>query len=117
MKTSICLAAGAAAMAVLLTVPAGAAPAGQDALYAGPAISAGQYAQAEQILQPASYADARDPARLINLATVYARTERFDAARAVLNQVRQLPDESLDLADGASASSHRIAAAMLKRLP
>ncbi len=70
-------------------------PGGQDAFYASKAIASGNLAKAEQILQPASYSDARDPARLINLATVYAQTQRFSEARATLERVRQLPDEVL----------------------
>ncbi len=111
--------AGGAAIAALASVSAVAAdgPAAQDAFYASKAITSGNLAKAEQILQPASYSDARDPARLINLATVYVQTQRFSEARATLEQVRRLPDEVLLLAGGTSYSSHNIARAMMSRLP
>jgi Flp pilus assembly protein TadD len=110
--------AGGAAIAALASVPATAGSvASKDVLYAGNAIASGRYADAENVLKPASYADAKDPARLINLATVYVQTQRFDKARATLQQVRQLPEEGLVLAGGVSFSSHNIANAMLNRLP
>ncbi len=117
-KTSLKI-AGGAAIAALASVSAVAAdgPAARDGSYAGSAIASGEYVEAERMLQPASYADARDPARLINLATVYARTERFGEARAALDRVHQLPDEMLLLADGVSYSSHKVASAMIHRLP
>ncbi len=87
-----------------------------DEGYAANAISSGQLGEAERILKPASYADAADPARLINIATVYARTQRYADARAALERVRALPAETLELADGKSYSSHVIASAMLGRL-
>ena len=118
-KTSMKI-AGGAAIAALASVSAMAAdgPAmQQDAFYASTAITSGNLAKAEQILQPSSYTDARDPARLINLATVYAQTQRLDKARATLELVRRLPDEALVLAGGVSFSSHNIAKAMMDRLP
>jgi hypothetical protein len=105
---------GAAFAALSSTVALAQAPA--DSGYAAAAITSGQLAAAEHALQPSSYADAADPARLINIATVYARTERFSEARAALARVRALPAEQLDLANGKSYSSHVIAAAMLERL-
>ena len=119
MRLTTLFIAGGAAIAALSSVPAVAneGAAAKDALYAGNAKSSGRYADAENILKPASYADAKDPARLINLATVYVQTQRFDKARATLQQVRQLPDESLVLAGGVNYSSHNIANAMLNRLP
>lgn len=109
--------AGGAAFAALL-VPAAMAQGAhaQEGSYAAHAIASGQLGEAERILQPISLADANDPARLINLATVYARTGRYDAARTALDRVRTLPDEQLDLENGRSYSSHMLAAAMLGRL-
>lgn len=110
--------AGGAAIAALASVAAVAeGPAAQHGSYASNAIASGQLAQAERLLKPASYADANDPARLINLATVYVQTQRFDQARAALKQVRALPDEALLVAGGVSYSSHGIAKAMMKKLP
>ena len=109
--------AGGAAVAALI-VPAAVAQTvdKQDSGYAASAIAAGQLGAAERILRPISLADADDPARLINIATVYARTERYGDARAALARVRALPDEPLELGNGASYSSHVLAAAMLERL-
>ena len=107
------LIAGGAAFAAL---SAGAAAAA-DTPYASNAIASGQLAEAERVLKAASFADAKDPARLINLATVYLRTQRFEEARDTLKLVRQLPDESLILSGGVSYSSHGIAAAIMNRLP
>lgn len=107
---------GGAAIAALASVAAVASgPA--ETPYASKAITSGQLNEAERMLKPASYADAQDPARLINLATVYMQTQRFDKARATLQQVTRLPDESLVLAGGVSYTSHNIAKAMLNRLP
>lgn len=111
MVIRILTACGGAALAAL-----GASAALAQTGYAANAISAGQLAEAEKILQPANLADARDPARLINIASVYARTQRYAEARAALAQVQALPAEQLELADGASHSSHAIARAMLGRL-
>jgi Flp pilus assembly protein TadD len=110
---------GGAALAALSAGSAVAAdsPAATDAFYAADAINNGNFDKAEQKLRPASYADADDPARLINLATVYVGTGRFAKARHALERVSKLPDESLTVQGGASFSSHRIAATMLRRLP
>ncbi|OJY63633.1 MAG: hypothetical protein BGP16_01800 [Sphingobium sp. 66-54] len=106
---------GGVALASLCAGAVQAAPAASGD-YAAAAIASGQLTEAERALQPASYADADDPARLINIATVFARTQRLDDARAALTRVRALPAEQLELANGASYSSHQIAAAMLQRL-
>jgi Flp pilus assembly protein TadD len=119
MRHSSIVIIASAAIAALNAAPASASDrtVGRDVLYADQAIAAGRYAEAEQKLRASSNADAKDPARLINLATVYAQTQRLDMARAVLDRVRDLPDESLVLADGASYPSHQLAAALLDRLP
>ncbi|MBN8818159.1 MAG: tetratricopeptide repeat protein [Sphingomonas sp.] len=110
------LIAGGAAVAALGSSAALAQTGGATGSYAAGAINAGQLSQAEQILQPASYTDAADPARLINIATVYARTQRKAEARAALQRVQALPAERLDLANGTSYSSHDLAKVMLARL-
>jgi Flp pilus assembly protein TadD len=110
------LIAGCAAFAAIASGAAVAQTGGATGSYAAGAIASGQLAHAEQILQPASLADAADPARLINLATVYARTQRRSEARAALLRVRALPAEQLDLAGGVSYSSHDLAKVMLARL-
>lgn len=106
---------GGAALACLSAGVAQAAPV-TSGDYAAAAIASGQLSEAERALQPASYVDADDPARLINIATVFARTQRITDARAALARVQALPAEQLELANGTSYSSHQIAAAMLQRL-
>jgi len=108
--------AGGAAVAALIVPAAVAQTDAQGTDYAARAITSGQFDEAERILQPISLADANDPARLINMATVYARTQRYGDARAALQRVRALPAESLELANGTSYSSHVIATAMIERL-
>lgn len=109
------LIAGGAAFAALASSAALADP-GSASAYGATAINAGQLAAAERILQPESFSDAADPARLVNIATVYARTQRYAEARAALTRVQALPAEQLELSDGASYSSHVIAKAMLGRI-
>lgn len=111
------LIAGGAALAAIAPVAAVAsAPAAADGSYASSAITSGRYAEAEHALKAASFSDAADPARLINIATVYARTDRLPDARTALVRVTQLPDEELTLQNGVAYSSHKIATVMLQRL-
>jgi len=117
MVINILKVAGGAAVAALI----GSAALAQEreapgSNYAASAISSGQLGEAERILRPINLSDVDDPARLINMATVYARTQRYDDARHVLARVRTLPDEQLDLQNGATYSSHVLATAMLDRL-
>lgn len=110
------LIAGGAAIAALASSAALAQTGGATGSYAASAINSGQLGEAERLLKPASQTDANDPARLINIATVYARTQRYAEARTALQRVQSLPAEQLELADGASYSSHVLAKAMLGRL-
>lgn len=107
---------GAAALVALGATAAYAQTGGATGSYGATAIAAGNLNEAERILRPASQADAADPARLINIATVYARTQRAAQAREALLRVQALPAEELDLANGSSSSSHSIANAMLASL-
>ncbi|MBT2187144.1 tetratricopeptide repeat protein [Sphingobium nicotianae] len=108
---------GGAAFAALASTAALAGTKDAPGVYAASAITSGNLAVAERVLQPESYADAADPARLINIATVYVRTQRYSEARAALQRVQALPAEQLELSGGASYSSHAIAKAMLGRMP
>jgi hypothetical protein len=110
------LIAGGAAIAALGSTVALAQTGGATGSYAASAISSGNLTEAERVLQPASRTDAADPARLINIATVYARTQRKAEAREALMRVQSLPAEELELADGASYSSHAVARTLLARL-
>jgi len=110
------LIAGGVALAALGSTASLAQTGGATGSYAAAAITSGQLTQAERILKPESLTDANDPARLINIATVYSRTQRYAEARAALQRVQTLPAEHLELADGSSYSSHVLANAMLGRL-
>jgi hypothetical protein len=78
----------------------------------------GRLERAEQILAPQNLEDARDPARLINIGIVYARSGRLMEARGVFLAAQREPEEALILSDGRETSS-RVAAgeqlAMLDR--
>lgn len=87
--------------------------AGDD--YASQAIRAGDFAAAERRLKPISFTDRNDPARLINIATVYAATGRLPEAHAALQRVRGLDNEQLVLADGQVKSSRALARQMLSQ--
>lgn len=80
------------------------------------ALSAGDWQAAEAVLAPVSYADARDPARLINLAAVYARTGRMTEARETLLRAASVPDAVLVLASGEEKSSRAIVRSALARV-
>jgi len=110
------LIAGGAAFAALGCSIAHAQTGGATGTYAASAIASGELTEAERVLQPVSRADAADPARLINIAAVYARTQREAEARTALMRVQALPNEQLDLAGGASYSSHQIAQSLLASL-
>lgn len=107
---------GVAALAALGATASYAQTGGATGSYGANAIAAGKLSEAERALRPVSQADAADPARLINIATVYARTQRAAEAKAALLRVQALPAEELDLANGSSRSSHVIANALLASL-
>ncbi|WP_443970553.1 tetratricopeptide repeat protein [Sphingobium sp. CR28] len=79
-------------------------------------IQNGDYAAAERVLAPVSQSDASDPARLVNIAMVYARTGRLAEARDALAMVSNAPDETLTLSDGRDVSSRTVAATLLRSL-
>lgn len=57
-----------------------------------------------------------DPDLLINLAHVYARTERTAEARALYRTVLTQPDEELTLRGGTAMSAHSLAHEGLRRI-
>ena len=69
------------------------------------AIAAGNYDAAERVLAPENRADAKDPARLINIGTVYVRTGRMADARAAFTSAKAAPDALLTLSNGQERSS------------
>jgi hypothetical protein len=104
--------------ALLATLPAmaDAKPPLTSDLYASSAIRAGDYATAEQQLDNRSYVDSNDPGRLINLARVYAATNRIVAARKALLHVQVLPDVKVTLASGKTWWSTDLARKMMSSL-
>ena len=73
----------------------------------------GDFAKAERVLVAARQVSPRDPELMLNLAVVYAKAGRPDAARALYRQVKAQPDEEMLLNGGAAVSSHALADAAL----
>jgi Flp pilus assembly protein TadD len=72
-------------------------------------LASGRLERAEHVLAAQSLEDARDPARLINIGIVYARSGRLTEARSAFLAAQRVPEESLVLSDGRETSS-RVAA-------
>lgn len=79
-------------------------------------ISAGNLAGAERVLKSDEQAIVRDPARLLNLGYVYARTGRVAEARTLFGTVMRLPSEDLMLLDGRAITSRKAAKEALSAL-
>lgn len=79
-------------------------------------IMAGNAANAETMLMQQHRMFPEDPVFSLNLAAVYARTNRMDAARTLYNDVLARPDEELDMANDRIQSAHAVAKLGLKRL-
>lgn len=79
-------------------------------------IMAGDLAQAERMLVSEHKAFPADPSLSLNLALVYARTGRSDAARSLYLDVLARPNEEMDMAGDATGWSHELARRGLKRL-
>jgi Flp pilus assembly protein TadD len=103
-----------AAPLALATVPA-LAQTGDTNAYG--AITSGDYARAEAKLNADLRVHPGRPELLLNLAAVYARTDRVDAARQLYRQVLAQDDVLMDLTPERTAGSHAIAQAGLARLP
>lgn len=80
------------------------------------AIAAGNLSQAEATLSAERAIFPRRPEVLLNLAAVYARTDRVAQARTLYNDVLASEPVSLDLANGGATSSHEVAQRGLARL-
>nr|AGU11796.1 hypothetical protein [uncultured organism] len=101
----------------LVSLVAAATPAvAQDDRVATIQISQGAYQDAEARLVEALRAEPNQPELMINLAAVYARTGREDAARSLYTRVLSQSDVLMDLASGRTAGSHMIATSGLHRL-
>lgn len=82
------------------------------------ALTSGEYRKAETQLNKMDGVAKDDPARLINLGQVYAKTGRFEEARRAYMAAMK-SDKSFDvvLADGRVLSSRDAARMALSRLP
>jgi len=88
----------------------------QDAQYVHAAITSGKLSQAERDLERDTRAGSREPQVLLNLAAVYAMTDRPAEARTLYQRVLEGEDASLLLASQQVASAHAIARKGLGRL-
>jgi len=80
------------------------------------AIDRGDLVAAERRLTTDTHLDRDNPARLVNLAHVYAETGRTAEALALWEQVLTLEDEDeLETLSGRETSTHRAARAALAR--
>ncbi|HEX7873999.1 MAG TPA: tetratricopeptide repeat protein [Sphingobium sp.] len=79
-------------------------------------IMAGHLDRAERVLAAQNAEDARDPARLINIGIVYARSGRVQDARTSFLAAGSVPDEAIVLSDGREVSSRAVARQQLAAL-
>jgi len=88
----------------------------QRAEYAHAAIEAGKLPQAERALERDARAGSREPQVLLNLAAVYAMTDRPDAARSLYLRVLEGEDASLLMPSDQVANAHDVARRGLRML-
>ena len=101
-----------------VAITAGAAGAGSTHAFNGAApIARGDYAAAEREIVAQRGLFPNDTDLMLNLATVYLRTGRPEAARRVYQAVLAQPDEEVVLRDATSVRTHALASAALGRLP
>ena len=79
-------------------------------------IKSGDYSEAESILQRQLRHRPDRPELLLNLAAVYANTDRPAEARALYRKVLSSDSVEMELRSGAVADSHAIARAGLRTL-
>lgn len=106
----------AALVAVSVAAPAQAGISKDAAIHKS--IVSGDYAAAEGALLPRLRAGEKSPELLLNLAALYAFTDRPEAAQALYRWVLSERDVLMDLSDreGDTRSAHAIARAGLQRL-
>ncbi len=80
------------------------------------AIAAGNLSQAERTLSAERAIFPRRPEVLLNLAAIYACTNRAAQARALYDDVLAAAPVALEVADGDTMSSHDVAQRGLSRL-
>lgn len=88
----------------------------QDAQYAHAAITAGNFSSAERTLEREARAGNREPEVLLNLAAVYAKTQRPAEARDLYLRVLNAKDASMVMPSSQIASSHDVARRGLRLL-
>lgn len=81
------------------------------------ALMSSDYAMAEQQLRRVRDIEENDPARLINLGQVLARTGRIAEAEGLFRRAMAAPDGELIMGDGAVMGSREAAARALRGLP
>ena len=81
----------------------------QDAQYAHAAITAGNLSSAERTLERETRAGSREPEVLLNLAAVYALTQRTTEARRLYQRVLSAKDASMVMPSSRIASAHDVA--------
>lgn len=102
-------------LASALVVTAGAANAGNRDIHAAAAIRAGEFMKAEAILTAEQSGRWTTPETLLNLAHVYRRTGRADAARALYDRVLANENVMTDVGNDKPLWSHDIARAGLSQ--
>lgn len=80
------------------------------------AIAAGDLQRAETTLTAERRIFPDRPELMLNLAAIYGRTDRADAARALYNEVLAKPEVSMLMPAGAVESSHDVAQRGIARL-
>lgn len=97
-------------VAAMLGVPAASAVA-QDRAdpYSNYAIEAGNFTEAETSLRAQLALEPTKPELLLNLAAIYARTNRLDAAQTMYDRAMQAENVSLLLRPDVAQDSHVIA--------
>ncbi|TKD50510.1 tetratricopeptide repeat protein [Sphingomonas baiyangensis] len=84
--------------------------------YGHDAIEAGEFSEAEAALRAQLALEPDKPELLINLAAIYARTNRINEAQAMYARVMATDDVSLLLRPGHALGSHAIAERGLAKL-
>lgn len=104
-------------VAAMLGVPAVSAVA-QDRSYQyeHDAIESGRFGEAEAALRSQLALEPTKPELLINLAAIYARTNRLDDAQALYQRALNTEDVSLLLKPDVALNSHEIAHRGLRKL-
>ncbi len=104
-------------VAAMLGVPAVSAVAqDRNDPYAHDAIENGRFAEAETSLRAQLALEPTKPELLINLAAIYARTNRMDAAQSLYNRALTAENVSLLLKPDVALNSHDIARRGLNKL-